>query len=191
MKFYLVRHCQTSWKKHGYLSFTDIPLSKEGRKKAKEVANFLKHLKFEKIITSPLSRAKETAKIISKTTKKEVEENEILKEVNFGIFEGFSRKEVKEKYPEILKEREKDKWNFRIPKGESYSDALKRILPLLSRIIENKKPVVLVTHATIIKIIIKHLTDKPLKEIEKVYFKTGCIVEVRKVNEDWKVKLLN
>jgi len=88
MKFYLVRHCSTSWKKFGYLSFTDLPLSEEGRREAREAANVLKQLEFERIITSPLSRARETAEIISEITAKEVSEDEGLKEVNVGIFEG-------------------------------------------------------------------------------------------------------
>ena len=114
-----------------------------------------------------------------------------MKEVNFGIFEGLSREEARKKYPEIFERREKDKWNFRIPEGESYSDALNRLLPLLSKLIKDGRPVVLVTHATIIKIIIKHLTHKLLDEIEKMYFKPGCVIEVEKANEKWKIKLLN
>jgi len=191
MKFYLVRHCSTSWKKFGYLSFTDLPLSEEGRREAREAANVLKQLEFERIITSPLLRARETAEIISEITAKEVSEDEGLKEVNFGIFEGLSRDEARERYPEIFEHREGDKWNFRIPKGESYSDALKRVSPLLSKIIKRGKPVVLVTHATMIKIIVKHLTNMPLEEIEKMRFKPGCVIEVRSRGKQWEIKVLN
>ncbi len=79
----------------------DSPLTKIGKVQAKETtAYFIKNkIQFNKIITSPLMRAKETAEIINKEIKIELIEDPLLTEKDNGILAGKLYSEVNKKYP--------------------------------------------------------------------------------------------
>ena len=63
---YFVRHGQTEWNKIGKMQgHKDIELNDEGREQAQVVKEKLQGIKFDKVFSSPLIRATETAKIIS------------------------------------------------------------------------------------------------------------------------------
>lgn len=97
---YVLRHGATEWNKTGQLtSHTDIPLSKDGMKQADEAGRGIKRVSIDRIITSPLSRAKTTAEIIAQYQKNLIEPIHVDKrmlEVNFGKFEGKTGKEILE-----------------------------------------------------------------------------------------------
>ena len=62
---YIVRHGQTDWNVEGiYQGRIDIPLNKTGIEQAKKTKEELKGIKFDKVFSSPLKRAIETAQII-------------------------------------------------------------------------------------------------------------------------------
>lgn len=66
MKLILVRHGQTDWNlKHLMQGMTNVPLNETGKMQALKVKEKLKDIKFDICISSPLSRAIETAKIIT------------------------------------------------------------------------------------------------------------------------------
>eukprot|EP00953_Heterococcus_sp_UTEX-ZZ885_P021762 12120-Heterococcus_DN1.PRE.4 len=57
----------------------------------------------------------------------------LLNELRGGSFTGLSRAEFKEQYPDIWKQREADKLDFRFPGegGESYMDVIQRVRPII------------------------------------------------------------
>lgn len=70
---------------------TDTPLVKEGREQAKQAGQKAKTLGIDCIVTSPLSRAKETAEIIAKEIKypiNDIHVSKLLLERDFGEAEG-------------------------------------------------------------------------------------------------------
>ena len=83
---YLVRHGQTDWNLEGrYQGRIDIELNSKGREQAIEIKEKLKEIKFDKVFSSPLKRALETAKII---TDNDIEIDERLIERCNGELEG-------------------------------------------------------------------------------------------------------
>lgn len=83
---YLVRHGQTDWNLEGrYQGRIDIKLNSKGREQAKEIKEKLKEIKFDKVFSSPLKRALETAKII---TDNDIKIDERLIERCNGELEG-------------------------------------------------------------------------------------------------------
>jgi broad specificity phosphatase PhoE len=162
MKIFLIRHGETKWKKIGFLSYTNIGLSKKGLLQAKKIARKLENERIDAIYSSPLKRCRQTAKEIAEKLGLKILIAPELREVNFGIFEGLSLKEAERKYPDLFLKRLKDKWNFKIPEGESYKDASKRVLKFLRKISKSEvnKNIVLVTHATIIKILLKLFSNE-------------------------------
>lgn len=93
--FYFLRHGETDWNKVGRLQgFTDIPLNETGRAQARDVVRVLERHPIDRIVASPLSRARETADIINTVLKKPIIEEQGLRERHFGIFEGKDTVEI-------------------------------------------------------------------------------------------------
>lgn len=89
MEIYLVRHGETVWNKKGLLQGrTDIELSDEGINLAKITSEKIADIYFDKIYSSPLSRAYETAKILRGGREIEIIKDERLRELSFGTNEG-------------------------------------------------------------------------------------------------------
>ena len=62
--FYLVRHGETEWNSENRMcGRTDVPLSEAGRRQAESLAERLKPIPFEALYSSPLQRARETARL--------------------------------------------------------------------------------------------------------------------------------
>ena len=89
-QIYLIRHGETDWNAKGLLQGqSDIPLNKEGEKQTIEAAKkHFKKIKFAAIFSSDLVRAKRTAEIIALEKKMAVETSVLLRERDFGPFEG-------------------------------------------------------------------------------------------------------
>ena len=94
---YLVRHGQTEWnlenRRQGHM---DIPLNSTGKKQAKLCGQELSalNLKIDQIISSDLSRAKETAEIINTFLHLPISFDSRLREGNRGDLEGTFRKDI-------------------------------------------------------------------------------------------------
>ena len=85
----LWRHGQTDWNLvNRFQGHSDIPLNAVGQYQAKHAANILVGMKPTKIISSDLSRAKETAQALAELTDLKVEIDIDLRETNGGLWEG-------------------------------------------------------------------------------------------------------
>lgn len=94
MKLYLVRHGQTDWNLQGKLQGgTDIPLNENGKNAAIELGKKLKDIHFDKIYSSPLMRAYETATLICGKRNIPIIKDKRLCEISFGNGEGSSWKD--------------------------------------------------------------------------------------------------
>jgi broad specificity phosphatase PhoE len=101
-RFYLVRHGETEWNRHGnrYCGRMDIPLSDVGRQQAQTLHQTLRNmefnLQFDAIVSSPLQRAQETARLVSGQSTIDIDER--LIELDFGRWEGLTRQEIMAQY---------------------------------------------------------------------------------------------
>lgn len=89
MRVYLVRHGETEWNSMRKLQGqTDIPLNEYGIELAEITAKELKDIKFDRIFSSPLIRAVQTAEILRGDRDLEIKTDDRMKEINFGTCEG-------------------------------------------------------------------------------------------------------
>jgi len=98
---YLVRHGETDWNAQRRIQgATDIPLNDRGRAQAAHAADLLARRGWDAVISSPLSRAYETASIIAaRVGLPEPETDPRLVERNYGEAEGLTIEEVDERFP--------------------------------------------------------------------------------------------
>jgi len=69
-----------------------------------------------------------------------------LEEINCGVCDGLTYKEVCSKFPNLEEERKKDKLYFRFPRGECYYDLIARIEPVIFEIERTQDPVIVIAH---------------------------------------------
>jgi probable phosphoglycerate mutase len=149
----LVRHGQTKWNVEGrYQGRLNSDLTEKGKEQAKsnasKIAKVVNLNEPFKIFSSPLGRAKESCHIICDELgidKNKVIFDERILEFNYGIFEGKTRDECKEKYSQVLADREANKWSYQIENGESYMLVTKR-LKLWLESVSDEKVVIMVAH---------------------------------------------
>ena len=137
--FYFIRHGETDWNAERRLQGQlDIPLNDLGRQQAAHCGHILGDLIAARhktapdfaFISSPLSRARETMEILRSSLRLPRAGYAIdprLAELSFGRWEGLTYKEVRALDRSVLAVRERDKWNFAPPEGESYADLLVRL----------------------------------------------------------------
>jgi broad specificity phosphatase PhoE len=138
-RLYFIRHGETDWNAARRLQgLIDIPLNALGRRQAAHCGELLAKLFAASgaspqdfmFISSPLSRARETMDILRLglgLPPKDYATDRRLAELSFGSWEGLTYKEVKDQDRSILAKRDRDKWNFQPPGGESYAQLLVRV----------------------------------------------------------------
>jgi len=167
MEIYLVRHgLSEANEKMIFQGQIDYHLSGEGKRQAEFLGRYFvfKEIKFDRAVTSHLSRAKETAQIIlgcqDNPPAIEIENN--FQEIDIGSLQGLNREEVKVKFPEYYK-RGPDQWlDFSEYGGESWADICKRIDDSMPRYAPYKdlltdKKLLIVAHGGILRAMIRHL----------------------------------
>jgi probable phosphoglycerate mutase len=165
-KIYLVRHCEPVLpnKTPICIGVSDIPLSETGRLQAVDLRNYFSNISYSAIYSSPLRRAKETAKIIS-NGKFKVEIKDNFAEFNIGKWDGMSFAEIKEKYPIEYEERGKDLENYIVDGGESMAMCRVRSLgELWKTICESRGDIIVVAHAGVNRTILSSILNIHIKE---------------------------
>jgi broad specificity phosphatase PhoE len=89
--FLCLRHGVTDWNAQGrFQGRTDVPLNDEGISQAQAVADRLRKLSFDHVVSSPLLRALKTAEIIATAVGKPLDVDDGIIECDFGSLEGTS-----------------------------------------------------------------------------------------------------
>lgn len=95
MEIYIVRHGETVWNKERRLQgHTDVPLSEYGKELAEKTGKALKNVNIDRIYSSPLDRAYQTALLIRGSREIEIRKDERILELNFGGYEGQTIREL-------------------------------------------------------------------------------------------------
>lgn len=149
MKLYVTRHGQVQWNAEGRLcGRTDLELTDLGRQQAEELADSLKDIKIDLIISSPLKRTLATGQAVASRYGIPIIKDDRLIEQSFGIYEGMDRKD-----PEYLFH--KKNFPMRNPNGESAMQVAFRVYGFLNDIKRDygDKTVLLVTHGGVFRVI--------------------------------------
>ncbi|HVU26848.1 MAG TPA: histidine phosphatase family protein [Verrucomicrobiae bacterium] len=96
---YLARHGETAWSLSGqHTGLTDLPLTPRGEENARKLGDRLRGLRFAKVFTSPLQRAKETCELAGFGNVAQIDSD--LVEWNYGDYEGLRGVEILAKRPD-------------------------------------------------------------------------------------------
>ena len=154
LEIYLTRHGETQWNKIKRMQGQgNSPLTDFGIKQAEWLAQRLKSKEFTTIYTSPLGRAKDTAVIVNSVLTTELIEDDRLKEIFMGDWEGRLVSELEEAYP-----KENDAfWHnpvaFEMKGKESFQEVRDRAADFFEELIRKHEDgkILIVAHAIILK----------------------------------------
>jgi broad specificity phosphatase PhoE len=145
-KVYLLRHGETDWSLNGrHTGVTDIPLTENGRKLARQLQPILAEEKFVMVLSSPLQRARDTCELAGLGTLASVDRD--LMEWNYGEYEGLTTDEIRQTRPD---------WSvFRdgCPGGESPLQVSVRADRIVSRVRTVDGNVALFSHGHILRVL--------------------------------------
>ena len=97
-RVYLVRHGDTAWTLTAqHTGRTDLPLNEQGERQARELVASLTGLRFDRILSSPLRRARRTAKLAMPHSS--IESDDDLMEWDYGAYEGRSTVDIEVERP--------------------------------------------------------------------------------------------
>jgi uncharacterized phosphatase len=144
-ELFLVRHGETEWNRERRIQGrTDIPLNETGRAQARATGALLARRRWDAVLASPLSRARETASLIA--LELGLPGPELIDGVierNYGAAEGLNFHEVDERFPE----------GTEVPGRESREEVAERVVPALVELARQRlgQSLVIVSHGGAIR----------------------------------------
>ena len=143
MRVYLARHGETEWSlSEQHTGRTDIPLTQNGRRQAAQLRPLLAERPVERALTSPLSRAVETASLAGFEDAQETDE---LLEFDYGEYEGVTTDDIRRERPDWYL------WRDGSPSGETPADVAARVGHLIEGLSTDGGDVVLFSHGHVLR----------------------------------------
>lgn len=178
----LIRHGETDWNFEKRIQgWTDIPLNETGRKQALQARPRLTDKQWDLFITSSLSRAKETARVLNETMQLPCFINDAFRERCYGEVEGMLRIERQAQYPDGI-----------YPGAETREALLKRVLDGLQEIHEqyNGKHIILSTHGGVINAILTAFSDGKLG-FDRTVISNLSSTDIEYIGDHWHIHTHN
>ncbi|TRY62690.1 hypothetical protein TCAL_12965 [Tigriopus californicus] len=188
---YLTRHGESNYNLQQKLG-GDPGLSPRGKDYAQKLGEYMNSLSIPNLLvwTSFMRRTHQTAKHVVGIH----ERWKTLNELDVGVCDGLTYEEVKGKYPDDFIARDKNKYRYRYPRGESYEDLVARLEPVIMEL-ERHGSVLVVGHQAILRCILAYFEEidedelpyleVPLHTIIKLEPRAyGCHVEFERLNVD-------
>jgi isoleucyl-tRNA synthetase len=185
-KYFILRHGQTIYqtkmKNRVYPKEEkeNISLTKKGAQEIEKVAKILKKEKIDLIYSSDFLRTKQTSEILAKVLNVRPKFDPRLRDVNLGVYHGRSKKDYFKEMPPSI-----DRFDKKVPEGESWLDCQKRMVEFISEIDRKhqNKTILIVSHGDPLWLLEGAMKGKTREELikEKKEGKTIDTGELRKL----------
>jgi len=149
---YFIRHGESQGYTNKFEQSPETPLSEDGIEQSTQIAERIKKVNFDLLITSPLKRTLQTAELISEKSGKEYEKNELFVERKrpsrqYNLPSNSElRNEIEEKFQKAFLN------NKKYEDAESFEEVRKRVIKALNFIEESKaEKIVVVSHGTFLR----------------------------------------
>jgi broad specificity phosphatase PhoE len=179
----LARHGETAWSKSGqHTGRTDIPLTDLGREQARRLGTALAGRSFQQVLSSPLVRASETARIAGFAAGLATDPD--LREWDYGIYEGRTRIDIARDDPGWTI------WSRPIPDGESLVELGARADRVIARLLPLGGDVLLFSHGHFLRVLAARWIETPPVTASRLELWTATLSELgweaeRRVIEIW------
>ncbi len=142
----LVRHGETEWSRDGkHTGNTDVELTDRGREQAAALAAALRGRDFARVLTSPLARAAETARLAG--FGEIAEPRDELREWDYGAYEGRKTVDIREEKPGWTL------WADGVPDGETAAEVAARVDRVVDELRETEGAVLVFAHGHLLRVL--------------------------------------
>ena len=143
-ELWLIRHGETEWSLSGaHTSRTDLPLTAEGERRARALGERLRGKQFALVLSSPMRRALETARLAGF----EPEITPDLREWDYGEYEGLTTPQIQKSAPGWTI------WTGTPPGGETAEQVAARADRVIARALQAGGDVAFFAHGHVLRVI--------------------------------------
>jgi broad specificity phosphatase PhoE len=181
----IVRHGETEWSRTSrHTGRTDIPLTDAGREGARELATTLSGRTFTRVLSSPLTRAVETARLAGFGDRVELDDD--LREWDYGVYEGRTRVDIAKEIPGWTV------WSKPIIGGETLDELGERADRVIAALLPTGGDVLLFSHGHFLRVLAARWIEAAPVTASRLELWTATVSELgwetdRRVIELWNV----
>jgi probable phosphoglycerate mutase len=181
-EIWLMRHGETAWSLSGqHTSRTDLPLTEEGERRAKEIGRILAGRPFALVLSSPMKRALDTCRLAGYTATI----CDDLREWNYGDYEGLTTAEIQKTAPGW------SVWTGAIPNGENIAQVSTRADRVIARAAAAQHDVALFGHGHMLRALAARWIGMELVAGQRLALSTGSISVLGYERETRVIRLWN
>ncbi|HXJ32646.1 MAG TPA: 2,3-diphosphoglycerate-dependent phosphoglycerate mutase [Candidatus Eisenbacteria bacterium] len=177
----LLRHGQSQWNlENRFTGWVDVPLSQKGEDEARAAGVKLRGRRIDKLFTSVLKRAIDTATLaleVAGIVGVPTERHEALNERMYGDLQGLNKAEAAKQWGDAQVKIWRRSYDTRPPGGESLADTAARVLPYWeSRILPEVKAgknVLVAAHGNSLRALVMHLDGLTREQVLELEIPTG------------------
>lgn len=189
-RIYLIRHGETDGNvKAVFRGKMDLPLNARGRAEGARIADLLLPCGITRILSSPLSRAKETAAPLAARLHLAVESDPGFDDIDVGQWQGMEVSEVEKRHPNLFQIWRNSPAIFRFPHGDSLAAlqerAHKRLLEVARDTGEGATAVF--THQIVTRVLTLAAMDLPLSAYWRLHQTTGAVNALEWTNDEFRL----
>ncbi|MEO8851392.1 MAG: histidine phosphatase family protein [Allobranchiibius sp.] len=183
-KLWVARHGETVWHAENRYAGgdSDIDLTDLGKQQATDLGVWARSRQVEVVISSPVRRARETAKPSADAVDVSLQVVAGLKEIGFGIAEGRSAAEIEAADPRVMAQFRADPVANPFPEAESARDAAVRGASSLREIAaqHHGRRVLVVAHNTLLRLSLCELLGIPTGQYRRIFprLENAAITEI-------------
>lgn len=195
MRIIFVRHGETDWNVTlQYQGQARVPLNERGRAQARLAGERLRRTKASALYSSDIVRAWQTAQIVGPLVGLEPQGMSELREIDVGQWEGLTPEELYRRFPDHMREYERDPARTVRKGGESYAQLQERALVALETIAATHtgdETVLTVSHGGTIRAILCHVIGLDLLYFGRMWLDNGSLTELHYGARGWRLVRLN
>jgi probable phosphoglycerate mutase len=193
VKVFLFRHGEVaSGRRKLFLGRTDLALSRQGRRQAEKWKIHFAGGLPERIVSSPLSRARAFAEILAEGSAHPVEICPAFSEIDLGEWDGRPMAEIRRTDASGWRTRGEDMAGFRPPGGESFGDLQRRVVPAFEDLASDAGGDLLVVgHAGVNRVLLCHLLGASLENLFRIGQSFGCLNVIAGGPGRWRIAGMN
>jgi probable phosphoglycerate mutase len=190
MEIYIVRHGTTPWNEKKKLQGSvDKELNEAGRRVARLTGEGVRDIPFDRIYSSPLKRAYETAELIRNGREIPIDTDDRLKEIDFGDYEGQCATELEKDETQDFRFFFSEPEKYRASgSGEELEDLCRRTKEFMQQVIEPQKNeldrIMIVGHGAMNKSIMCHILGHSIEKFWSGGLQTNCGVIIVRLDEE-------